>query len=108
MDESAAEKIIDWAMIMDVCGYESLVKKIIPLSLKDAGQTMKLLAKAIKACNSEDVTLYAHRLKGVAMTMGAAKLAEKTQSIECAGNEKDLVNATSAFHDLEEEAETVI
>jgi len=45
MAESVAEKIIDWAVIMDVCGYESLVKKIIKSSLKDAGQTVRLLTR---------------------------------------------------------------
>ena len=108
MDESANEKTIDWSLIMDVCGYESLVMEIVALSIKDAGKSVRLLSKAIKAGKSEDVALYAHRLKGVAMTMGATRLSEKAYRFECAGDEKDIEGAALLFDDLRVETEKVI
>ncbi|MBW8039355.1 MAG: Hpt domain-containing protein [Planctomycetes bacterium] len=107
MDESTTEKIIDWATVMNVCGYESLVETIIKSGLKDARQALKLLAKAIKAANSADVALYAHRLKGVGMTMGATGLSEKAYRLECAGDEKDIETAASLLGDVEDEFEKV-
>ena len=107
MDESVVEKIIDWAMIMDVCGYESLVKVIIKSSLKEARQTVRLLAKAIKAGNSEDVALYAHRLKGVAMMMGATRLSERAYQLECVDEERDMVTAVVLLEQVKDEFEKV-
>lgn len=108
MDEIAAEKIIDWAMIMDVCGYEDMAKEIIKLSLKDARQTVGLLAKAVKAGNPENVALYAHRLKGVAMTMGATQLSEKAYCLECAGDKEDIEAAPLLLDDAKDEFEKVM
>lgn len=107
MDGHTTEKIIDWVTVMDVCGDESLVETIIKSGMKDARQALRLLAKAIEAANSADVTLYAHRLKGVAMTMGATGLSEKAYRLECAGDEKDIEKAASLLGDVEDEFEKV-
>jgi HPt (histidine-containing phosphotransfer) domain-containing protein len=108
MKKNVSEKIIDRAALMDTCGYESMAEEIVKVSLGDIKQSLELLGKAIKAANSADIELYAHRLKGVAMTMGAAKLAERAYSIECAGNEEDIETAASAFDGLKEDAESVM
>lgn len=108
MNKITDEKIIDWATIMDVCGYEDMVEEVIKSSMEEAGQTVGLLAKAIKTDNSADVALYAHRLKGVAMTMGATVLSKKAYRVECAGDEKDIKTAALLFNDLKDEIDKVI
>ena len=108
MNETTTERIIDWTMLMDICGYENMVEKIVKLSAKDAGQTSKLLTKAIKCSESKDIALYAHRLKGIAMTIGAVQLSEKTYLLECAGNEKNIDDPPLLFNDVKVELTKVL
>lgn len=102
------EKVISWAMIMDICGYEDIVEKIIKSNLKDARDTVKLLAKAIKSGCSKDIILYAHRLKGVAMTMGAVSLSDAAYRIEEIVEEKGIEPAACLFAEVQDEFEKVI
>jgi len=107
MDETAGKKIIDWSLLMDVCGYEDMVKKVIRLSLADAGETMMLLGKGINGGNSKNIALYAHRLRGVAMTMGASSLSQVAYDLECAGEEKDMPKAVLLIEQVKDEFEKV-
>lgn len=107
MNKVTSEKVIDWATLMDVCGDESVIKEIVTISIKDVDEAMGLLAEAIETGNSADVALYAHRLKGVAMTMGAHLLSEGAYQLECAGNKEDMAAAVTLIEQVKEEFEKV-
>lgn len=107
MDTKTSEKIIDWSPIIEACGDESIVQEIIAISLNDAGQSIDLLSEAITSARADDVKLYAHRLKGIAMTIGANRLSELAYSIEHAGGEKDVDTVEKAFEDVKIEFEKV-
>ena len=107
MDKIISEKIIDWSKLMDVCGHESVIKEIVVISIKDVDETVGLLAEAMETGNSADVALYAHRLKGVAMTMGTHLLSERAYQLECAGNEEDMAAAVTLIEQVKEEFEKV-
>lgn len=107
MEKDTIKKVIDWASIMDVCGYESMVKEVIETNLEDGEQTLETLAELVKQNDASEVTLYAHRLKGLAMTMGAIGLSEKAYHVERAGSENDMSTAALVFGDVRDEFEKV-
>ena len=100
-----SEDVIDWACAMNVCNDENVIKETVRAILEDGPQCIKSIAEAVKAENPADVRLYAHRLKGAAMTIGARRLSEKACRLECAGEEKDVAAAASLFDDVQGEFE---
>ncbi len=102
------EIIIDWSSIIEICIDEDMVGEIVEIFLEDAPQCVKLIADAIKTRNSEDLKLYAHRLRGSARHVAAKELAERAYRLECAGDEKDIDTAALFFDDFKNEFNKVI
>ncbi|MHC4365341.1 MAG: CBS domain-containing protein [Planctomycetota bacterium] len=102
------ETIITWSTIMETCGDEDMVEEIVKIFLRDAPQCVQLIAEAIRTEYPKDIKLYAHRLRGSARHVAAAKLAEKAYLLECIGDEKDIETAASLFDDLRDEFGKVI
>ena len=102
------ESIISWSSIMETCGDEDMVERIVEMFLEDAPQSMRLLADAIETQDSGGISLYAHQLKGAAGHIAAKRLSEKTYNLECAGDEKDVETAILLFDDVKSEFEKVV
>ena len=66
------------------------------------------LADAVKTQKPKDISLYAHRLKGLAGHVTAKRLLEKAYRLECAGREEDVDVAALIFEEARDEFEKVI
>ena len=73
--------------------------------LEDGPRSISAIKEAIRASNAAGVRLYAHRLKGAAIAVGAADLSEKSYSLECAGENSDMEQVPDLFEDVQEEFE---
>ncbi len=98
---------INFAAIKSICSDENVIKGVVAAILEDGPQSIELIEQAIKAQNSEDVRLYAHRIKGAAMTVGAERLSQKAYRLECAGEDKNIAAAALLLDDIREEFEKV-
>ena len=102
------EAIIDWSFIIETCGDEDVVEKIVKIFLDDAPQCLKLIANAMKIKNFKSIKLYAHRLKGSSRHIAAKQLSETAHRLECAGNENDIEAAALLFEDVKNESKQVM
>jgi signal transduction histidine kinase/CheY-like chemotaxis protein/HPt (histidine-containing phosphotransfer) domain-containing protein len=102
------EEVIDWAAAKSICDDETVIKEIVKAFLDDGPKTIKSIAKAIKAKKPADVQLYAHKLKGAALSIGASRLPDAAYRLECAGQEKDIATAASAFKDVQSKFEKLV
>jgi len=106
-DARKKESIINWALIEEVCGDEDMIKDIVEIFLEDGPLCIESIADAIKAKKPADVQLYAHKLKGAASHVGAARLSQTAYQLECAARKKDMAAAASLFEDVQAEFEKV-
>ena len=98
---------INFAAVKSICSDENVIKGVVAAILEDGPQSIELIEQAIKAQNSEDVQLYAHRIRGGAMTVGAERLSQKAHRLECSGEGKNIAAAALLFEDVREEFEKV-
>jgi HPt (histidine-containing phosphotransfer) domain-containing protein len=108
MEQNTIKNVIDWEAVMKICCEEDIAKQIMDSALQCVPQSVEALGNAIKENNQEDITLYAHRLKGTAKTIGADHLAEIAYVIESAGQPNDLETAASAFEKVKSEVEKIV
>ena len=108
MEQSTIKNVIDWEAVMKICCEEDIAKQIMDSALQCVPQSAEALGNAIKENNQEDITLYAHRLKGTAKTIGAGHLAEMAYVIESAGQANDLETAASAFEQTKGEVKKIV
>ena len=103
-----AEVVIDWELLMYVCGDEEMAKDVVEIYLGDAPECMELLDIAVKAKNLKDIKSYAHRLKGSSANVGAQQLREIALQLECAGDESNIEITAEIFEAMKGEFEKVI
>ncbi|MCK4999424.1 MAG: response regulator, partial [Anaerohalosphaera sp.] len=75
-------EIIDLEDAMKFCGDETAIKRIAASIVADGSQTVKMMESSIKAENTKDLLLAAHRLRGICLLIGAKKLAISAEKIE--------------------------
>ena len=97
--------LIDWEVIKDICGDENIIKEIASAILEDGPRSINAIKEAIDAKNAAGVRLYAHRLKGAAVAIGASVLSEKAYNLECAGRNSDLAGVAELFENVQDEFE---
>jgi HPt (histidine-containing phosphotransfer) domain-containing protein len=97
-----SNKIIDWTSLIDICGEEDMVEELMEATVQDGVETLGLLGQAVQARDLENIELYAHRLKGVSMVMGAATLTPLAHALEQAGNEGRWDDIPGLFAPIEE------
>lgn len=107
MNTNPSRTIVDWNAIMDACGYEDMVEEVMQSSLEDAQESIELLAQAVNSGHAPETALYAHRLKGVALVMGANRLAVMAEQLEQAGEARNLDTGAAIFTDLQTELNQV-
>jgi HPt (histidine-containing phosphotransfer) domain-containing protein len=72
---------------MEVCGEEDMVEELVKASVEDGAASLDLLCRAVETRDLKNIELYAHRLKGVSMVMGAVTLTPLAYALEEAANE---------------------
>jgi signal transduction histidine kinase/DNA-binding response OmpR family regulator len=106
-DEQYDQLPVDFAQIIKIYDDEDVLKETVKVFLKDAPQTIELLAEAIEAMDSQNVKVSAHKLKGLTRHVAARKLSDKLNRLECAGREEDMEPAASLFSEAKSEFERV-
>jgi len=96
---------IDWNAVKGICGDESVIREIASAILEDGPRSINAIKEAIRARNAAGVRLYAHRLKGAAIAVGATDLSEKAYCLECAGQNSDMEQIPGLFADVQDEFE---
>jgi PAS domain S-box-containing protein len=97
------EQVVDWTAILKICDDESIMKRTAETVLKRGPDILKCLKEAIEAKNPKDTLLYAHKLRGTALAIGATTLAQKADRAELAADDKDIDTVASLFDDLKAE-----
>ena len=108
MSEQVIKKNIHWTSLIEVCGYENMVERIVEINQKDSVEALEKLKNAAKGSNASDVIFFAHKLKGAALTMGALDLAEKAHKIECWDEDQVCQTALERYEDLKNELDIVV
>ena len=101
--EHNLEAVIDWDTVIDICGDEDVIRNIAGAILADGPQSVRLIDEALRDDNPNDVRMYAHRLKGAALTIGAKTLSEKAFLLECAGEQRNMTVSTGLFEQVRKE-----
>jgi signal transduction histidine kinase/DNA-binding response OmpR family regulator len=101
------EKIIDWAILSDICDDENVIAEIAKAILEDGPRNMKSIADSIKTAKPADVRLYAHSLKGAAVTIGARQLAQSAYQLELAAQKQDKGAFDKLFNEVQNEFQKV-
>jgi len=102
------EDVVDWASIAKICDDENMINRLAKTILENGPKHIKSLAESIQIQNPKDVLLYAHKLRGEALAVGATQFAEKAERIELAGEEKDIKTAALLFDDFQAEFEKLV
>jgi len=106
--ENIAESPIEWDFVMETCGDEEIAEVIAESFVSDAPEMLQALRDAIDAGNAKDILLYAHKIKGSGLNIGAKKLGEKAAPVEDAGDKGDVKTASDLFDAVETEFDKVI
>lgn len=104
-DEQYGELPVDFATILKIYDDEDVLKEVVKVFLEEAPQTIELLAEAIEAEDSQNVKVYAHKLKGLARHVAARKLSDLLYHLEGLGREGELEGAGALFADIQTEFE---
>ena len=105
---TGGEVKIDLHSAIRSCGDENVVAQIAQTIVNNAPEGLELLSSAIRNSRPKDIVLYAHRLRGNALTVGAFEFAEKAGQIEECGREEGIEKAASLFNGLKRELDKLI
>lgn len=100
--------IINWDQLIGRLGDETLIKEVVPIFLTDNKERFKMLTEAVKACDAKGIKLYAHAIKGAAANIGAQRLSDIADRLECAGRENNVEAVTPLFNMLKTEFDKVV
>ena len=76
--------------------------------MKDNTERLGVLTEMVKANNAEQIRFYAHAITGAGRNVGARRLSDIPNQLECAGKENDMEAFASLFEDVKSELETVM
>jgi HPt (histidine-containing phosphotransfer) domain-containing protein len=98
----------DWDFVMKICGDEETIEVIADSFLSDLPDMVQSLRNAIDGGNGKEILLYAHKIKGSALNIGARKLADKAEPIEDAADDGDVQTAGELLGAMVTEFDKVI
>jgi signal transduction histidine kinase/HPt (histidine-containing phosphotransfer) domain-containing protein len=102
-DEQYGELPVDFAIIKKIYDDEDVLKETVKVFLEEAPQAIELLAEAIKAKDSKNVKMYAHKLKGLARHVAARKITDMLYDLEIKGRKEELEGSEVLFADIQTE-----
>ncbi|MFA6186247.1 MAG: ATP-binding protein [Phycisphaerae bacterium] len=88
---------INFPLLLDRIGDESLIDEIIPVFLKDNMERMEMLSQAVAKKDIKEIKFYAHSVKGAAATIGAAKISELAKQLEAAARDNQEMDYQAVF-----------
>lgn len=104
----AGEEVINWGQLLSLLGDVELVKEIVPVFLNDNKERFEELSEAVEHGDAAAINLYAHGIKGAGRNVGARRLSDIADQMECAGRENDVESARLLFDELRIEYEKVM
>ncbi|UCE48971.1 MAG: response regulator [Phycisphaerales bacterium] len=105
---AASEVIFNWDHLIDILGDEESIKEVIPVFINDQKEKLDKLTKAMAADDSEAIKVNAHAIKGMGRNVGATRMHNIAERLECAGRENDMETAGPLFDKLKSEFEKVM
>lgn len=99
-DSHADELTINWENAMRFCGDKDAIRRVVNSILEDGPECINAITDAIESNDSRQILLYAHRLRGSALTIGIDALAKAAGKIEDAANDGNVVLADSYVDNL--------
>lgn len=107
-EAGADEEVINWNQLFNLLGDVELVKEIVPVYLNDNKERFDELEEAVMLGDAATIKLYAHGIKGTGRNVGAKRLSDIADQMECAGMENDVESARLLFDELRIEYEKVM
>ncbi len=107
-DEQCCECPVDFSIIKKIYDDEEILNETVNIFLEEAPVTKELLAEAITAGDSNNVKLYAHKLKGLARHVAARKLADMLYELETKGRNEELEGSEALFAEIQMELDNLI
>jgi len=102
-DEQYGELPVDFEIIKKIYDDEEMLKETVKIFLEEAPQTIVLLADAITAGDSNNVKMYAHKLRGLARHVAAMKLSDMLYDLETKAREEKLDGSETLFTNIRKE-----
>ena len=102
------EPKIDIDAALRTCGELNVVVQIAQTIVDNGPSLLSELVSSISNGSAKDSLLYAHRLRGNALTIGASEFAEKALKVEQAAKNNDLPKAEILIPGLKEELDKLI
>lgn len=79
-----ADTLMDWSKAMKYCGDETVIKRIANSILVDVRRNLELLGEYATQENFKDARIYAHKIRGTLLSIGADIVAQKAEEVEYA------------------------
>ncbi|UCD49881.1 MAG: response regulator [Phycisphaerales bacterium] len=98
-----AEQVVDLAQLVQRFGDEHTVIELLPDYLHTAGQHMAMLVVAVEVGQAEETARHAHSLRGVALNLGANRVADAAQRVEHAARRGDMDTAVATLPEVQTE-----
>jgi signal transduction histidine kinase/CheY-like chemotaxis protein/HPt (histidine-containing phosphotransfer) domain-containing protein len=99
---------VDFSIIQKIYDDEEILKETVSIFLQEAPPTIKLLKEAVEAGDSNNVKIYAHKLKGLARHVAARKLTDILYVLETKGREEKLRGSKKLFAETQKELDKLI
>jgi CheY-like chemotaxis protein/HPt (histidine-containing phosphotransfer) domain-containing protein len=100
LPDDGGEMEINFHLLLERIGDESLIDEIIPVFLKDNAERMEMLSQAIAKNDSKEIKFYAHSVKGAAATIGAVKISELAKQLETAARDSQQADYKAVFDEI--------
>lgn len=100
LSDEGGEMEINYHLLLERIGDESLIDEIIPVFLKDNTERMEMLSQAIVKKDSKEMKFYAHSVKGAAATIGAVKISELAKQLEIAARDEQQTDYQAIFDEM--------
>ncbi len=93
--------VIDWEAFREIYQRDDVVHEMIDAFLQEASATMNKMTKAVREQKAKDVRMWAHKMKGSALTIAASPLAAVAYRLECAASQNEISVFQSILVELE-------
>ena len=94
-DGPVDELTINWENAIRFCDDEKVIGRVANSIIEDGSECLNAIADAIESNDSRKILLYAHRLRGSALTIGIELLAEAAGKVEDAARDGNVILAAS-------------
>jgi CheY-like chemotaxis protein/HPt (histidine-containing phosphotransfer) domain-containing protein len=100
LPDDGGEMEINFHLLLERIGDESLIDEIIPVFLKDNAERMEMLSQAIAKNYDKEIKFYAHSVKGAAATIGAVKISELAKQLETVARDNQQADYQAVFDEM--------